>query len=78
MCINFINNPHNFNANVIKTIVTNKFSQKNARGSFGEKANDVLKHTRGKQFRHEKTKKKRGNYRGGAIDYAVNSIKFAD
>lgn len=54
------------------------FSQKNARGSFGEKANDILKHTKGKSFRHEKTKKKRGNYRGGAIDYAVNSIKFED
>lgn len=55
------------------------FTQKGARGSFGEKANDVLKHTRGKQFRHEKTKKKRGNYKGGAIDSVnVNSIKFED
>ena len=52
--------------------------QKNARGSWGEKANEVLKFTRGKQFRHEKTKKKRGNYRGGAIDTSVNSIKFED
>jgi nucleolin len=51
---------------------------RNARGSWGEKANDVLKFTRGKQFRHEKTKKKRGNYRGGAIDTSVNSIKFED
>ena len=31
---------------------------------------------RGKDFRHEKTKKKRGTYRGGAIDNAVNSFKF--
>lgn len=55
------------------------FLQKGARGSFGEKANDVLKHTRGKQFRHEKTKKKRGNYKGGIIDSVnVNSIKFED
>lgn len=54
----------------------NLIIQKNARGSFGEKANDVLKYTRGKQFRHEKTKKKRGNYRGGVIDTSVNSIKF--
>lgn len=31
---------------------------------------------RGKDFRHEKTKKKRGSYRGGVIDNAINSIKF--
>ena len=30
----------------------------------------------GKSFRHEKTKKKRGTYRGGAIDTQVYSIKF--
>lgn len=30
----------------------------------------------GKSFRHEKTKKKRGSYRGGQIDTTVNSIKF--
>ena len=27
-------------------------------------------------FRHEKTKKKRGSYRGGPINVGVNSIKF--
>ena len=32
---------------------------------------------RGKDFRHEKTKKKRGSYRGGLIDMgAVKSIKL--
>ena len=30
----------------------------------------------GKSFRHEKTKKKRGSYKGGAIDTSVCSIKF--
>lgn len=51
--------------------------QKGARGSFGEKANVDLKHTRGKSFRHEKTKKKRGGYRGGQIDsVSVHSIRF--
>ena len=30
----------------------------------------------GRSFRHEKTKKKRGTYRGGIIDTTVNSIKF--
>jgi nucleolin len=32
----------------------------------------------GKNFRHEKTKKKRGSYRGGSIDTGVHSIKFED
>jgi hypothetical protein len=32
---------------------------------FGSKANDILIQTQGKSFRHEKTKKKRGTYRGG-------------
>ena len=50
--------------------------QRGASGSWGEKANLDLKHTKGKSFRHEKTKKKRGAYRGGQIDMTVNSIKF--
>lgn len=33
---------------------------------------------RGKDFRHEKTKKKRGNYRGGTITLQSHSIKFDD
>ena len=50
-------------------------------GAFGEngwgkKANDILGKCRGKDFRHEKTKKKRGTYRGGKIDFASNSSKF--
>jgi len=36
----------------------------------------MLKYTKGKKFRHEKQKKKRGSYRGGHIDTSVNSIKF--
>ena len=46
---------------------------------WGARANDVLSKVRGKDFRHEKTKKKRGSYRGGAIELgAVNSIKLGD
>ena len=52
--------------------------QKNARGSWGEKAYHDLKCTKGKSFRHEKTKKKRGSYCGGQIDMGVNSIRFDD
>jgi len=52
--------------------------QSGARGSWGEKANETLKHTQGRSFRHEKTKKKRGSYKGGAIDTGVHSITFND
>lgn len=50
--------------------------QLGSRGSWGEKANKDLIVTKGKSFRHEKTKKKRGSYKGGAIDTGVYSIKF--
>jgi len=51
-------------------------------GTFGQagwgfKAQQILGKVRGKDFRHEKTKKKRGSYRGGLIDSnAVSSYKF--
>ena len=51
-------------------------------GTFGQagwgfKAQQILGQVRGKDFRHEKTKKKRGSYRGGLIDSnAVCSYKF--
>jgi hypothetical protein len=51
-------------------------------GTFGQdgwgyKAQEVLGKVRGKDFRHEKTKKKRGTYKGGKIDnMGSNSIKF--
>lgn len=50
--------------------------QLGANGDWGQKANSVLKFTKGKSFRHEKTKKKRGSYRGGAISTTINSIRF--
>ncbi|RZC71238.1 hypothetical protein C5167_034417 [Papaver somniferum] len=43
---------------------------------YGAKAQEVLGQVRGKDFRHEKTKKKRGSYRGGIIDQDSHSIKF--
>jgi hypothetical protein len=48
-----------------------------SQGSYGEKAFQDLAPTRGKDFRQEKNKKKRGSYRGGQIDVGVHSIKFA-
>jgi len=47
-------------------------------GGWGAKANDVLARVKGKDFRHEKTKKKRGSYRGGEITMASNSFKYDD
>jgi len=46
-------------------------------GGWGARASEVLLRVRGKDFRHEKTKKKRGTYRGGLISNAVNSIKLS-
>ena len=38
----------------------------------------MLRTVRGKDFRHEKTKRKRGTYRGGIIDMGGGkSFKFA-
>ncbi|KAJ7381103.1 nucleolar and coiled-body phosphoprotein 1 [Desmophyllum pertusum] len=55
----------------------NSFEAKyGSRGDWGEKANKDLKFVKGKSFRHEKTKKKRGSYRGGQINTSINSIKF--
>jgi hypothetical protein len=44
--------------------------------TWGAKASQDLIVTRGKSFRHEKTKKKRGSYRGGPINTGIASIKF--
>ncbi|XP_066936024.1 nucleolar and coiled-body phosphoprotein 1-like [Clytia hemisphaerica] len=53
-------------------------AKKGSTNGYGEKANDVLKKTKGKSFRQEKTKKKRGNYTGGTITTDVSSIYFSD
>lgn len=53
-----------------------KSFKRGAEGSWGEKASNDLIKTRGKSFRHEKTKKKRGSYRGGKIDTNSYSIKY--
>ena len=59
-------------------IILYVYLQSGSFGSWGEKANIDLKFTKGKSFRHEKTKKKRGSYRGGPIDMDVHSFKFDD
>jgi hypothetical protein len=59
------------------SLADNTYTGTFGQAGWGAKANDVLSKVRGKDFRHEKTKKKRGSYRGGTIDSnAVNSIKL--
>ncbi|KAL6977877.1 hypothetical protein U1Q18_026660 [Sarracenia purpurea var. burkii] len=43
---------------------------------YGAKAQEILGQVRGRDFRHEKTKKKRGSYKGGQIDLQTHSVKF--
>ncbi len=46
---------------------------------WGARAAEKFKHTQGKSFRREKTKRKRGSYHGGRIDSnQVHSFKFED
>ncbi|XP_074583833.1 uncharacterized protein LOC141839882 [Curcuma longa] len=47
-----------------------------ADSGYGAKAQEVLGQVKGRNFRHEKTKKKRGSYRGGQIDLQSHSVKF--
>jgi len=60
---------------VEKPYADNSYQSKGG-DDWGGRANEVLSQVHGKGFRHEKTKKKRGSYRGGEIDMSVNSIKF--
>ncbi|XP_022974375.1 nucleolar and coiled-body phosphoprotein 1 isoform X1 [Cucurbita maxima] len=47
-----------------------------AETGYGAKAQEALGQVKGRDFRHEKTKKKRGSYRGGVIDLQSHSVKF--
>jgi hypothetical protein len=62
---------------VDEKLKSNKFEDKSgAFGSYGHKAHNDLSVTRGKGFRQEKNKKKKGSYYGGYIDTGVHSVKF--
>lgn len=52
------------------------WAKEGAETGYGAKAQEVLGQVRGRDFRHEKTKKKRGSYRGGLIDLHSHSVKF--
>ncbi|MED6207561.1 hypothetical protein PIB30_036890 [Stylosanthes scabra] len=52
------------------------WAKSGAESGYGAKAEEILGQVRGRDFRHEKTKKKRGSYRGGQIDLESHSVKF--
>ena len=56
----------------------NSWASLRAKGHvYADKAQERLGPVKGKEFRKEMTKAKRGTYRGGAIDSGqVNSVKF--
>jgi len=61
-----------------KRLADNTYEGTFGSSGWGSKANDILGKVKGDRFRHEKTKKKRGSYRGGTIGSEVNSYKFDD
>ena len=63
--------------NIVDVEDVKSFSQyKDPTTTYGDKAFSDLRPTRGKDFRHEKNKKKKGSYRGGFIDTGIHSIRF--
>ena len=56
----------------------NSYEKQFGESGYGAKANKVLSAVKGKDFRHEKTKRKRGSYRGGNISLESNSFKYED
>ena len=69
-----------FFCNFCLSILSTKFFFTDAKAfgvdGYGAKASEKLMTVRGKDFRHEKTKKKRGSYRGGSITMDSNSFKY--
>ena len=65
-----------YNQDALSQLNNSYHSLKNYQGSWGQKANSQLSSVQGRNFKHEKTKKKRGQYMGGIINMQVNSIKF--
>ena len=63
---------------IIEGLEDNSYEKAFGTDGYGAKASAVLMTVRGKDFRHEKTKKKRGSYRGGDITLASNSYKYTD
>ena len=63
---------------ILEGLEDNSYAKAFGNDGYGAKASAVLMQVRGKDFRHEKTKKKRGSYTGGSITLASNSFKYTD
>jgi hypothetical protein len=61
---------------IVEGLEDNSYEKAFGNDGYGAKASAKLMTVRGKDFRHEKTKKKRGSYRGGEITLASNSFKY--
>ena len=57
-------------------MANNSYENTFGEDGYGAKASAKLLTVQGKDFRHEKTKKKRGSYRGGVIDASTVSKSF--
>lgn len=63
--------------NDFKGIKDNSYYGNHGDQGWGAKANATLLLYKGKDFKHQKIKKKKGNYKGGKIDVnCIKSIKF--
>jgi len=67
-----------WNKEIIQGLDDNSYEKQFGHEGYGFKAHSVLINVRGKDFRHEKTKRKRTTYRGGEISFASNSFKYED
>ena len=63
---------------IIQGLDDNSYEKQFGKDGYGFKAHSVLITVKGKDFRHEKTKRKRSTYRGGEISFASNSFKYED
>ena len=65
-----------WNKEIIEGLEDNSYAKQFGVDGYGAKASAKLMTVQGKDFRHEKTKKKRGSYTGGEITMASNSFKY--
>jgi len=65
-----------WNKEILAGLADNSYAKAFGENGFGAKASEKLLTVQGKKFQHEKTKKKRGSYRGGVIFNEERSNAF--
>ena len=70
--------PEIWGKEILNGLEDNSYEKCFGNDGYGAKASQVLQQVRGKDFRHEKTKRKRGSYRGGSITLESRSFKYED